>query len=57
MTPKAQTTKEKKKSHWISSELKSLDFLSGPLVKNLPANAGDVGLIPGPGGFYMPWVN
>ena len=24
-------------------------FLGGPLVKNLPASAGDMGLIPGPG--------
>ena len=31
--------------------LKSLqkDFLSGPLVKNMPSNAEDVGSIPGPG--------
>ena len=26
------------------------DFPGGPGVKNLPANAGDLGLIPGPGG-------
>ena len=25
------------------------DFPDGPVVKNLPANAGDMGLIPGPG--------
>ena len=25
------------------------DFEGGPVVKNLPANAGDVGLIPGQG--------
>ena len=25
------------------------DFLGGPEVKNLPANAGDVGSVPGPG--------
>ena len=30
------------------------DFPGGPLVKNLPANAGDMGLIPGPGRFHMP---
>ena len=29
------------------------DFPGGPLVKNLPANAGDMGLIPVPGRFHM----
>ena len=33
------------------------DFLVGPVVKNPPSNAGDMGLIPGPGGFHMPWGN
>ena len=30
------------------------DFPSGPVVKNPPANAGDTGLIPGPGRSLMP---
>ena len=30
-----------KSKHW--------DFPGGPVVKNLPANAGDTGLIPGSG--------
>ena len=30
------------------------DFPHGLVVKNLPANAGDVGLIRSPGGFHMP---
>jgi len=34
-----------------------LDFPGGPVVKNLPANAGDTGSIPGPGKFHMPWGN
>ena len=29
----------------------------GPVVKNPPANAGDTGLIPGPGRSHMPWSN
>jgi len=33
-----------------------LDFPGGPVVKNLPANAGDTGLIPDPGRF-MPQDN
>ena len=27
------------------------------MVKNLPANAGDMGSIPGVGRFHMPWSN
>ena len=34
-----------------------LDFPGGPVVKNLPANAGDMGSIPGPRGFPMPHSN
>ena len=30
------------------------DFLGGPVIENLPANAGDMGSIPDPGRFYMP---
>ena len=33
------------------------DFLDGPGVKNLPANAGDMGLILGPRRFHMPQSN
>ena len=29
----------------------------GSLVKNQPANAGDMGLIPGPGKSHVPWRN
>ena len=29
------------------------DFTGGPVVKNLPANAGDMGLITGLGRFHM----
>ena len=31
----------------------SLDFPDGPVVKNLPTNAGDTGSIPGRGRFHM----
>ena len=30
-----------------------MDFLGGPVVKNPPANAGDMGLIPGPGRLHV----
>ena len=33
------------------------DFSGGPVVKNLPANAGVMGSIPGLGRFHIPWGN
>ena len=33
------------------------DFPGGTVVKNLPANAGDTGSIPGPGRSHMPRSN
>ena len=30
-------------------------FPGGSVVKNLPANAGDMGSVPGPGRSHMPW--
>ena len=33
------------------------DFPGGPVVKNLPANAGDTGSISGLGKFHMPQGN
>ena len=37
--------------------LKFWGFPGGAVVKNLPANAGDTGLSPGPGRSHMPWSN
>ena len=34
-----------------------LEFPGGPMVKNPPANAGDMGLISGAGRFHMPRGN
>ena len=34
-----------------------LGFPGGAVVRNLPANAGDTGLSPGPGGSHMPQSN
>ena len=34
-----------------------MDFSGGPVVKNPPANVGDMDLIPGPGRFHMLWGN
>ena len=33
------------------------DFPGGPVVKSMPAKAGDRGSIPGPGRSHMPRVN
>ena len=33
------------------------DFPGGAVVKSLPANAGDMGSIPAPGGYHMPRSN
>ena len=33
------------------------DFPGSTMVKNPPANAGDMGSIPGLGRFHMPWSN
>ena len=32
-------------------------FPGGSVVKNPPANAGDTGLVPGPGRYHRPWRN
>ena len=39
---------------WFSWKQRG-DFPGGSVVKNLPANAGDTGSIPGPGDYHMPW--
>ena len=36
---------------------KKRNFLGGPLVKNLPANAEDMGSNPGPKGSHLLWSN
>ena len=50
--------KSSKLCHMISkSNFLLRDFPGGTVVKNLPANAGDTGLSPGPGRFHMPRSN
>ena len=52
-------------SHWCAfyfnkllvSKVTTEDFPDGPMVKNSPANAGDIGSVPGPGRFHMPQSN
>ena len=46
------------KNHHFSLHVKIHgDFPGGAVVKNLPANAGDTGSIPGLGRSHMPWSN
>ena len=33
------------------------DFPGGPMDKNLPADSGDTGSVPGPGRSHVPWSN
>ena len=40
-----------------SNKSKMWDSPGGPVVKNLPVNAGDTGSIPGPGRSHMPLGN
>ena len=49
--PVIPESKEATKDSW------GWDFPGGLVVKNLPANAEDAGLIPGSGRFHMPRIN
>ena len=46
----------KVKKNWSIHKAK-LEFLGGTVDKNLPANAGDMSLIPAPGRFHVLWSN
>ena len=50
---KIPCTATKTQHSQINKYLKNRDFPGGPVVKNLPANAGDMGSIPGPGNSLM----
>ena len=41
-------------SIWINCFLFKIGFAGGPVIKNPPANAGDMGLIPALETSYMP---
>ena len=38
----------------LSRKITVMEFLGDAVFKNLPANSGDMGLLPGPEGFHMP---
>ena len=38
----------------MSIRIINVEFSGGPVIKNLPASAGSMGLIPGSGRFHMP---
>ena len=41
----------------LTHQIHLQDSLAGAVDKNSPANAGDMGSIPSPGRFHMPWSN
>ena len=43
--------------HQQATKNLQLDFPGGPVVQKLPANAGDMSLVPALGGSYMPCGN
>ena len=45
------------KSEKIENLKKNQDFPGGPVVKNPPANSGDMGSTSGQVRLHMPWVN
>ena len=47
--------RESKKLRYPFQQSPLRDFPGDPVVKNLPAHAGDPGSIPGPGKFHKPW--
>ena len=52
-----QSQHGRRESMGILESRKLRAFPGGPVVKNLPCNARDTGLIPGLGRSHMPWSN
>ena len=46
-----------RQSLYVSNKSEARDLPGSTVVKNPPASAGDMGLIPGPGRSHMPWSN
>ena len=58
MLTNVQTDQEStKQGDLLISKKKKLGFLDGSVVKNLPTNAGDTGLITDEGKSHIPWCN
>ena len=53
-TDMGQLLMEKSCESWINQK-PALGLPGGSVVKDLPASAGDTGLIPHPGRAYRPW--
>ena len=65
LSPPSPRVRTQVSLHWVSElgsritgtyeKYRFLDFPDGTVGQNPPANAGDVGSIPGPGRVLMPW--
>ena len=54
MSSRGQHCPPLRTTYLVTLNIFKKDFPSGPVVKNLPANAGDKGSIPDPGGSHAP---
>ena len=53
---KCRIYKDTVQIYLFTKQKQSWDFPGGPEVKNLPANAGDMGSAHGPGRLHIPWA-
>ena len=53
----SQSEQQRDSSNNVTEKLELPNFPGGPVVKNRPASAGDMGSIPGPGRSHMPQNN
>ena len=54
---KLSDLKQSRKATELNSTSRDLECLAGPVVRSLPANEGETGLIPGPRRYNMLWGN
>ena len=53
-SPESDLERPESLKHWLINFFLR-KFPGGPVVENPPANAGETGSIPGPGGFHTLW--
>ena len=57
LLPRIQKVGKKASFPHLQSKITMQGYPGGVVVKNPPANAGDMGSSPGPGRSHMPWSN